>query len=147
MHDRRFYFISIFAGLIGGFFGPLCCCGHILSGAIAVGIYVQSEPEIFMSDKDACIGGAIAGFWAGIFSILFGLLTLGEIYDLFWAVLGLANKIRLQQQLEQYWAAVGYFAFVNLLLSIVFNSLGGWTALRWLYQKNRIPPEVQSWTP
>ena len=147
MRTLSMYVIAIFSGILGGFLGPLCCCGHLLSGAMAVGIYVQSEPEIYLGDRDAYISGAIAGFCAGILSVVIGWMTIDSVYDIFWWFLGETNQLKLQKRLQQYWAASGYFAVVNLLFSVILNTFGAWLSLRWLYPDHRIPSEVQSWTP
>jgi hypothetical protein len=134
---------SLLSGLIGAVFGPMCFLAYGICGGIAVGFYLETDIDIYMSDRDARRSGILSGISSGILSmLLIGIAAslLGSWLQSFGRHLPVGG---LKELLLAYEGSFWALAIGNMAVAVIGGLLGGWGALRWVFPNRRIPVELQ----
>ena len=135
-------FCALFGGIVGALFCLVCFPVSLFSGAIAVGLYLRIQPEIYISARQATGIGGLAGFFTAIFSSLLTWLLFSQLMDFYGTLIGQRAVEMLRAQLDAYGDSVLSLFVINLGLTFLFGVLGGWMSLRWVYQDHRIPKDL-----
>ena len=133
---------SLLGGLVGGLFCLICFPVSLMSGAIAVGLYLRIKPEIYITASQATAMGAGAGVFAAFFSTVWTWLLFSRMMSVYEMLLGQTAADLLQMELDSYGSSVFTLFTINLGLTFLFGILGGWMSLRWVYHENRIPKDL-----
>ena len=138
----QMFLCSLVAGFFGGLFCFVCFPVSLLSGAIAVGLYLRIKPEIYITSRQATVIGAMAGFFTAVFSSLFTWFLFAQIMLLYKTLIGQRASSLLQTELEIHGQQGLSLFVINLGLAFLFGVLGGWMSLLWVYQEHRIPKDL-----
>ena len=134
---------ALLGGLFSGIFGLFCCPVYLFSGSIAVGLYVRSAPEIYISDQEAMIMGGVSGVFSGMTAIFSGWILYGSLRKIYLFFIGKRATLRLERELFDISSDFSAYMTMNIFLSILFGVAGGLICLRWVYHQHQIPTDVE----
>ena len=140
---KKLYAASLASSFVGAVFGPMCLLAYAICGGMAVGFYLETDMDSYLSDRHAMISGAFTGLCSGVLSamalVMASWMASGALEPF---VRNLPVKGFGDFLLENGGSFWG-LAIGNLAIAVIVGLLGGWGALHWIFPERRIPLELQ----